>query len=80
MSLGGFLAQLLALKSPQRVESLTLIASERLAEADPALPGIDSSVLDYHAKGAELDWTNRGAVIRVSNWRLATAFGFHSSI
>jgi pimeloyl-ACP methyl ester carboxylesterase len=34
MSLGGYLAQLMALKHPQRITSLTLIASERLAEAD----------------------------------------------
>ncbi|HEY9622927.1 MAG TPA: alpha/beta fold hydrolase [Crinalium sp.] len=72
MSLGGYLAQLMALKQPQRVKSLTLIASERLAEADPTLPEIDPSVLNYHAKAGELDWTNRGAVIeyQVGAWRL----------
>src|SRR6185503_10682216 len=30
MSLGGYLSQLLALKAPRRVKTLTLIASERL--------------------------------------------------
>jgi pimeloyl-ACP methyl ester carboxylesterase len=72
MSLGGYLAQLMALKQPQRVKSLTLIASERLAEADPTLPEIDPSVLNYHAKAGELDWTNREAVIeyQVGAWRL----------
>lgn len=72
MSLGGFLAQLLVLKSPQRMKSLTLIASEPLAEADPALPSIDSSILEYHAKGAEIDWTNRDAVIeyQIGAWQL----------
>lgn len=63
MSLGGFLAQLMALKHLQRVKSLTLIASERLAESDPTIPGIDPSVLEYHAKASELDWANREAVI-----------------
>ncbi len=47
MSLGGYLAQLMALKHPQRIKSLTLIASERLAEANPNIPGIDPSVLNY---------------------------------
>lgn len=72
MSLGGFLAQLMALKHPQRVESLTLIASERLADTDPTIPGIDPSVLEYHAKASELDWANREAVIdyQIGAWRL----------
>jgi pimeloyl-ACP methyl ester carboxylesterase len=72
MSLGGFLAQLMALKHPQRVKSLTLIASERLADTDPTMPGIDPSVLEYHAKASELDWANREAVIdyQIGAWRL----------
>jgi pimeloyl-ACP methyl ester carboxylesterase len=72
MSLGGFLAQLMALKHPQRVKSLTLIASEPLAESDPTIPGIDPSVLEYHAKASELDWANREAVIeyQIGAWRL----------
>lgn len=72
MSLGGFLTQLMALKHPQRVKSLTLIASEPLADGDPAIPGIDPSVLEYHAKANELDWANREAVIdyQIGAWRL----------
>lgn len=72
MSLGGYLAQLIALKRPQRIKSLTLIASERLAEVDPTIPSIDPSVLNYHAKASELDWTNREEVIeyQVGAWRL----------
>jgi pimeloyl-ACP methyl ester carboxylesterase len=72
MSLGGFLAQLMALKHPQRVKSITLIASEPLAETDPTIPGIDPSVLEYHAKASELDWANREAVIeyQIGAWRL----------
>ena len=84
MSLGGYLAQLMALKHPQRIKSLTLIASERLAEADPTMPGIDPSVLNYHAKASELDWTNREAVIeyQVGSWRLlsGSAHSFDESI
>jgi pimeloyl-ACP methyl ester carboxylesterase len=72
MSLGGFLAQLMALKHPQRVQSLILIASEPLADSDLAIPGIDPSVLEYHAKASDLDWANREAVIeyQVGAWRL----------
>src|SRR3569833_4114996 len=39
MSLGGYLSLLLALKVPQRVKTLTLIASESLASKDPSIPG-----------------------------------------
>lgn len=72
MSLGGFLAQLMALKYPERVKSLTLIASERLADGDPTMPEIDPSILEYHAKASELDWANREAVInyQIGAWRL----------
>jgi pimeloyl-ACP methyl ester carboxylesterase len=84
MSLGGYLAQLMALKHPQRVKSLTLIASERLAEADPAMPEIAPSVLDYLAKAGEVDWTNRKAVIeyQVGAWRLlsGSAHSFDESM
>jgi pimeloyl-ACP methyl ester carboxylesterase len=72
MSLGGYLAQLLALKYPQRVSTITLVASERLASADPNLPGISPAVLDYHARAAALDWSDHGAVIeyQIGAWRL----------
>lgn len=72
MSLGGYLSQLIALKYPDRVLTLTLIASERLASADPDISGIDLQVLEYHARAAELDWSDREAVIeyQVGAWRL----------
>lgn len=77
MSLGGYLAQLLALKYPRRVQSLTLIASERLALADPSMPGMAPAVFDYHARAGELDWSDRRAVIdyQVGAWRLLTGPG-----
>jgi pimeloyl-ACP methyl ester carboxylesterase len=72
MSLGGFLAQLIALRQPDRVATLTLIASERLAAADPALPTMSPEILAYHARAGELDWSDREAVLdyQVGAWRL----------
>jgi pimeloyl-ACP methyl ester carboxylesterase len=72
MSLGGFLAQLIALKHPERALTLTLIASERLASEDPSMPSIDPKVLAYHAQEAPLDWSDRDAVIEymIGGWRL----------
>jgi pimeloyl-ACP methyl ester carboxylesterase len=72
MSLGGYLSQLLALKAPQRVKTLTLVASERLAAADPAMPGMDPRITAYHASAAKIDWTNQDTVFeyQVGAWRL----------
>jgi pimeloyl-ACP methyl ester carboxylesterase len=72
MSLGGYLAQLVALKYPSRALTLTLIASERLALADPDLPSMDPSIAEYHARAATLDWSDRDAVVahQVGAWRV----------
>lgn len=72
MSLGGFLSQMIALKYPNRVSSLTLIASEPLAAGDPDIPAMDPKVLAHHMKSGELDWSNRELVVEhvVEAWRL----------
>jgi pimeloyl-ACP methyl ester carboxylesterase len=74
MSLGGYLSQLIALKAPRRVKTLTLIASESLASKNPSIPGIDPRVLEYHSRAATLDWSNRDSVTeyQVGAWRLLT--------
>ncbi len=72
MSLGGYLSQLIALKYPDRVSTLTLIASERLGPGDPDIPPIDQKILDYHARAGALDWSDTEAVVewQVEGWRL----------
>lgn len=72
MSLGGYLAQLLALKYPSRVATITMIASERLASTDPDMPGMSPAVPEYHSRAGDLDWTDRDAVIeyQVGAWAL----------
>jgi pimeloyl-ACP methyl ester carboxylesterase len=72
MSLGGFLAQLIALKYPERVFTLTMIASGKLASDDVDLPPIDPKVHAYHSQGTFIDWSDRQAVIeyQVGGWRL----------
>ncbi|MCV5340618.1 alpha/beta fold hydrolase, partial [Escherichia coli] len=63
MSLGGFLSQLVALKYPKRVKSLRLIASERLADADPDMPAFDPAIIEYDQRAESLDWSDRDAVV-----------------
>lgn len=72
MSLGGYLAQLIGLKYAERGETLTLIGSEALERPDASAASIDPALLDYHAKAADLDWSDRDTVLdyQVGAWRL----------
>jgi len=72
MSLGGFLSQLMALKYPDRVLTLTLIASGRLGPDDPDIPPMDPRIPAYHAQAGAVDWSDREAVVEygVGAWRL----------
>jgi len=71
MSLGGMIAQVAALKHPERVLSITAIASG-IFEDRPDLPPIDPKILAYHASAANLDWTDTEKVksYMVGGWKL----------
>ncbi len=77
MSLGGWLGQMLALTRPERIGTLTLIASEPLASPDPGIPPIDAGVIEYHSGAGGIDWNDRDAVIAFQSglWRLLTGPG-----
>ena len=64
MSLGGLIAQVTALTAPERVASMTLIASEPLGGSDAELPGIDDRFMEHFAKMADLDWSDDESVGR----------------
>lgn len=63
MSLGGMIAQILALKHPSRVATLTALSSARFDEDSPDLPPIDPTLLAHFGTLGHLDWTDRDAVI-----------------
>jgi pimeloyl-ACP methyl ester carboxylesterase len=61
MSLGGYIAQMVALQHPERVASLTLIASEPLGWDGAPLPHISDEFLGHFAALGSLDWSHREA-------------------
>ncbi|HEV8278172.1 MAG TPA: alpha/beta hydrolase [Streptosporangiaceae bacterium] len=63
MSMGGAIAQLVALDRPGRVTSLTLIATSPAGPADPGLPGMSPQTRARFAAIAEPAWSDRTAVI-----------------
>ncbi|WP_340371972.1 alpha/beta hydrolase [Peribacillus sp. FSL E2-0218] len=63
MSMGGMIGQILALRYPERVTTLTLIASSVFGTVMEELPPMDQSILDHHAKSASVDWANKESVI-----------------
>ncbi len=64
MSLGGYLAQIVAVTHPERVRSLTLLASEPLGAEEGSLPGIDERFMAHFATFGELDWSDADDVER----------------
>lgn len=66
LSLGGMIAQIIAVKHPQRVLSITLIASSIFGsdDNDRGLPPMDEQILAYHADGAALDWSDEEAAAK----------------
>lgn len=63
MSLGGYIAQMVALQHPDRVASLTLIASEPLGWDGAPLPHISEEFLGHFAALGTLDWSRRDEVV-----------------
>ncbi|MET0437324.1 MAG: alpha/beta hydrolase [Devosia sp.] len=63
MSLGAYIAQIIALKHPERVTTLTLVSAEPLGWDGPALPHISDAFLDHFGTLAALDWSDRPSVL-----------------
>jgi pimeloyl-ACP methyl ester carboxylesterase len=72
-SLGGMIAQIVALKHPSRVATVTAISSARVDEDDPDLPPTDLRLLEHFGKIASLGWTDRKAAVafHVESFRIS---------
>ncbi|MCR8641321.1 alpha/beta fold hydrolase [Paenibacillus sp. N1-5-1-14] len=69
MSMGGIIAQMIALRHSERMLSLTLISSSNFA---PDLPAMDEKVMEKFATLGEIDWSNDQEVVdfSVAKWRI----------
>ncbi|MGX1752752.1 alpha/beta fold hydrolase [Sphingobacterium sp. NPDC055346] len=63
ISLGGMIAQIVAIKHPERVKSLCLFSTMPWGDSDIPVPEMDPMILEFHAKAAEIDWENEDKVI-----------------
>jgi pimeloyl-ACP methyl ester carboxylesterase len=62
MSLGGYIAQMLALTHAERLLSLTLVASEPLGWDGDRLPHIRPEILDHFSGLTVIDWSSQTAI------------------
>ncbi|MCJ8014550.1 alpha/beta fold hydrolase [Paenibacillus sp. KQZ6P-2] len=69
MSMGGMLTQMIALRHPERVESVTLFATSNFA---PGLPPSEEKVDRFFETAGEVDWTSERSVVQfsVEKWRV----------
>jgi pimeloyl-ACP methyl ester carboxylesterase len=65
MSMGGALAQLVALKHPARVASLTVISSSPVGADTSSLPGPSAAYSAHATQYEKIDWTDRAQVTRL---------------
>ncbi|AZO45792.1 alpha/beta hydrolase [Mesorhizobium sp. M7D.F.Ca.US.005.01.1.1] len=63
MSMGGMIAQLVGLKHPSRVASLTVISSSPVGTDTSHLPQTSDAYIKHSAEGAKVDWSDRGQVV-----------------
>lgn len=61
MSMGGMLTQMVALRHPDRVLSVTLLSTSNFA---PHLPPMEDKVMDFFSKMGEVDWSDEQSVVR----------------
>ncbi|PAK50615.1 alpha/beta fold hydrolase [Paenibacillus sp. 7541] len=60
MSMGGMLAQMIALRHPGRVLTITLLATSNFA---PHLPPMEERIMDFFSNMGVIDWSDKQSVV-----------------
>jgi pimeloyl-ACP methyl ester carboxylesterase len=63
ISLGGLIAQIIAIKNPDKVNSLILMSTGIWGTADPNIPEMDKKIIDLQAKAENVNWNNEDEVV-----------------
>lgn len=63
ISLGGMIAQIAAMKHPQRINSLSLMSSMPWADPIMPTPEMDKAILDFQADASSIDWDDEKDVL-----------------
>ncbi|WP_149095025.1 alpha/beta fold hydrolase [Paenibacillus terrae] len=66
MSMGGMLTQMIALRHPERVLTITLLSTSNFA---PDLPPMEERIMDYFSNMEAIDWTNEQSVVEFMTGR-----------
>lgn len=61
MSMGGMLTQMIALRHPERVTTITLLATSNFASH---LPPMEEKVMDFFSNIGDIDWKDESSVIK----------------
>ncbi|MDQ1095985.1 MULTISPECIES: macrolide hydrolase EstT [Chryseobacterium] len=63
ISLGGLIAQILAIKSPNRVNSLILMSTGIWGTPDPTIPEMDKEIFNFQSKAESINWNDKKEVV-----------------
>lgn len=63
MSLGGLIAQIIALKYPDRVDALVLMSTGPWGTPDRDIPEMDPQIVDFHLRADQVDWDDEKKVV-----------------
>lgn len=63
ISLGGLIAQIIAIKNPDKINSLILMSTGIWGTPDPNIPEMDKKVIDFQTKAENVNWNDEKAIV-----------------